>query len=264
MVRSALTLLFGILFYGTCFAQFSPPGLGNTNTAAWFALGMKQKLSSNKKIESATFIGIGTISNPNNYNLFQKPSIYVLNEEITHQFKPNWKYSIATSYRWQNKYNSSPPYALEEPNARQEIRFYSRFTYSKSFRKIKYSLGYRPEIRFFYNPDFTTPTEKLEFRSRLRGKIRLNLNAAKTKKISTSAEILLATSKTTQWNTFQYKESRFCLYYSVTIPKQKITFNMGYMNNVLGKKFNKDVHYLAFDVVFKNPFQKKSKLQTPI
>jgi hypothetical protein len=257
MLKASLTIFFGILFQTFCLAQFSPPGLGKTNAAAWFAVGIKEKLSSKKDIESETFIGIGTISNPDNNNLFQNPSIYVINEEIKHHFKPNWEYSIAASYRWQNKYKTTPSFELDAPNARQEIRFYSRFAYTNSFRKIKYSLSYRPEIRFFYNPDFKIPTENTEFRSRFRGKIDLNLNTAKTKKIITSAELLFATSKTTQWSPLKYKESRFCLYYSVAIPKQKLTFNIGYMNNVLGKKINKFVHYFAFDIVIKNPFEKR-------
>lgn len=256
MLKTFVTIFFGILFQTLCLAQFSPPGLGETNAAAWFAVGIKEKLSSKKNIESETFIGIGTITNPDNYNLFQNPSIYVLNEEIKHHFKPHWKYSIAASYRWQNKYKATPSFELDAPNTRQEIRFYGRFAYINTFHKIKYSLSYRPEIRFFYNPNFKSPMEIKEFRSRLRGKIDLNLNASKTKKIITSAELLFATSKTTQWSPLKYKESRFCLYYSVTIPKQKITFNVGYMNNVLGEKFNKCVHYLAIDVVFKNPFNK--------
>lgn len=257
MLRTSLSLFFGILFYSNCFAQISPPGLGKANTAAWFAVGIKQRLNRKETLESVSFAGLGSISNPNNSNPFQKQSIYVINEEITHNFKPHWKYSVAASYRWQNKYQSSPPYELDSPKARQEIRFYSRFTYLKTFKKIMYSLTYRPEIRFFYNPDFKLAEETTEFRSRLKGKIAFNINALKTQKISTSAEVLLATSKTEQWSAFKYKESRFSLYYSVTIPKQKITFNMGYMNNVLGKNFSKCVHYIAFDVVFKNPFQKK-------
>lgn len=256
MLKASLTILFGILFQTICIAQFSPPGLGKTNSAAWFAVGIKETLSSKKNIESVTFIGMGTISNPNNNNLFHNPSIYVINEEIKHHFKPNWQYSIAASYRWQNKYKATPSFELDYPNARQEIRFYSRLTYISSFHKANYSLSYRPEIRFFYDRNFKLPTETTEFRSRLRGKIDLNINAVKTKKIITSAELLFATSKTLQWSSLTYKESRFCLYYSVAFPTQKLAFNIGYMNNILGKNINKFVHYFAFDVAIKNPFEK--------
>lgn len=257
MLRTSLYLFLGILYYCNGLAQIAPPGLGETNTAGWFAFGLKQKLNKKETLQSTSFVGLGTISNPDNANLFQKPSIYVVNEEITHHFKPNWKYSVAASYRWQNKYKTAAPYELDNPKARQEIRFYGKFTYLKSFEKMAYSFTYRPELRFFYNPDFSLPEETTEFRSRLKAQIAFTVNSLKTHKIIAATEALFATNKTEQWDKLKYKESRLSLYYSIAIPKQKITLNMGYMNNILGKKFSKCVHYIAFDVVLKNPFSKK-------
>ena len=109
MLRVSLTIILGIIFNSNCLAQCSPPGLGKANTASWFAIGLKQNINKKETITSATHFGLGRISNPDNYNLFKKQSIYVINEEIANRFKQNWKLSVALSYRWQNKYKATPP-----------------------------------------------------------------------------------------------------------------------------------------------------------
>jgi len=250
------TFLLGMLLHSICHAQFSPPGLGKANTATWFAIGVEQHLNQKETISASTHFGLGRISNPDDYNLLEKHSIYVVNEEVTFRSKKHWSYSLALSYRLQNKYESAEPYGLDTPKARQEIRAYSRFSYLDSFNGMDYSFSYRPEIRFFYNPNFSPTAEHTQFRSRLSGKMAFNLNPLKTQKIIATAEALFSISKTDSWSTFEYDEARFCLYYSVVFPKQKITFNVGYMNNLLGKSSPTDVHYLAMDIVLKNPFEK--------
>jgi len=254
MLKTWIIFLLLITTSSTCLAQFTPPGLGETNTASWFAIGVKQNLNQAKTIKSATHFGIGRVSDPDDYNLVKKHSIYVVNEEVAHQFKENWKYSLAVSYRWQNKYQSTQPYSVDTPKARQELRFYSRFSYLDSYKNVDYSFSYRPELRYFYNPNFSPATKNTQFRSRFRGKASFNLNTLKTQKIITTAEFLFSTTKTNKWSSFDYQETRFCLYYSVLFPQQKITCNLGYMNDLIGKSSITDVHYLAFDVVLNNPF----------
>lgn len=250
-----MIFLLGVMYCSNGLAQFSPPGLGKTNTASWFAIGIKQKLNEKGSLSSATHFGLGRISDPDNYNLFQKQSIYVINEEITNHFKEHWAYSMALSYRWQNKYKSTDPYELDDPDGRQEIRAYGRLSYLETFKKMGFAIDFRPEYRLFYNPDFSSANENTQFRSRLRGKMTFNLNSLKTDKLVTTAEFLFSTTKTDSWSAFEYKETRLCLYYSHTVPKLKTTFNIGYMNNILGKSSVTDVHYLAFDVAIKNPFE---------
>lgn len=235
-------------------AQFTPPGLGKAKTASWFAIGVKQKLNEKGTISSATHLGLGRISDPDNYNLFQKQSIYVLNEEISHRFKEHWAYSIALSYRWQNRYKGTEPYELDDPNARQEIRAYGRLSYLVTFKKMDFAIDFRPEYRRFYDPDFSSATENTQFRSRFRGKMTIGLNSTRTDKLITTTEFLFSTTKTGSWSAFKYKETRLCLYYSHTIPKLKTMFNLGYMNNILGTSSITGVHYLAFDIAIKNIF----------
>ena len=254
MSRFLLSLFATIAIYSNSLAQITPPGLGKVHTASWFALGLKQKLNQEETTTSTTFIGVGRISDPDDYNLVKKPSIYVLNEEIAHRFKKNWEYSFALSYRWQNQYKETEPYHLDTPEVRKEIRYYNRFSYLKKFEKIDFSLTIRPELRFFFDPNFDSAEEKFQFRSRLSGKMAFSINQLKTQKIITTVEFLGAISKTQDWSEFEYKETRLCLYYSLAIPKQKITFNLGYMNNIIGKSKSKDAHYLAFDVIINNFF----------
>lgn len=235
-------------------AQFSPPALGKTNIASWFAIGVKQDINKQGNISSTTHFGFGRISNPDDYSLFKKPSIYVINQEVTHRFKKHWKYSVALSYRWQNKYKAIQPYELDTPKARQEIRVYSRVSYLNSLKKATYSLDYRPEVRFFYNPNFSSAEQQTQFRSRFRGKVSFNLNSSNTHKIIASTELLFSSTLTNSWNNIEYKETRFCLYYSYLLHEQRITFNIGYMNNLLDKSPITDVNYLAFDILVNNPF----------
>ncbi|MEO9953670.1 DUF2490 domain-containing protein [Nonlabens sp.] len=253
-LRFLLICLLITTVYSKCLAQFTPPGLGQTKLASWYAVGLKQNLNKEKNLNSTTYLGLGLISNPDSYNLFEKKSIYVINEEVSHRFKNHWQYSIALSYRWQQKYNATEPYEKATPEARQEIRYYNRFSYLNSFKKINYSFSYRPELRLFYNPNFSTAEESVQFRSRLRGKMSFHTNSLHTSKLSTTVELLFSTSKTNSWSTFQYKEARFSLYYSTDLPNQHTTLSIGYMNNILGTTNITYAHYLAFDVLINNPF----------
>ncbi|WP_458627073.1 hypothetical protein [Winogradskyella sp. PC D3.3] len=70
-----------------CFAQCSPPGLGKANTASWFAIGIKQNRNKKETINSTTPFGLRRTSTPDNYNLLDKQSIYVINEEVSHRSK---------------------------------------------------------------------------------------------------------------------------------------------------------------------------------
>lgn len=254
MLRFSLIVLLEVTLNTICLAQFSPPGLGKVNTAEWLAIGIKQALNKKETITSTTFLGTGRTSNPDNYNPFERSAIYVVNEEISHRFKKHWQYSFATSYRWQNNYKPTKPYEADTPKARQETRFYSRLSYLTSFERVGFSITYRPEIRLFYNPNFKLSPEATVFRSRLCAKVSFDINASKTNKLIASAEFLASTTTYRGWNQWKFKESRFCLYYSTTLHNNKIVFNLGYMYNLLLPSFIKDVHYLAFDICFKNPF----------
>lgn len=241
-------------------AQFTPPGMGSVHTADWLAIGMKQSLNEQKSISSASFFGVGRTSNPNNYNPFQRNVIYVINEEISHRFQQHWQYSGALSYRWQHEYQSAAPYETATPKARQEIRVYGRYSYLTGSGKLNFAVTYRPELRLFYNPNFGPAETSMQFRSRFSGKMTWNLNASKSQKLILNTELLFSTSKEEQhWSQWGYNETRISLYYSITLPNNRVILDIGYMNDLLEMPVTRDVHYLAFDLTFKNPFSHAKK-----
>jgi len=245
------------MFNSKCPAQISPPGLGETNSASWLAIGLEQDLGKENSITSTTYFGLGRMSTPENHNLFNKQAIYVLNEELAFRFKKKWKYAFAFSYRWQNNYQSTPPYARDNPNGRQEIRLSSRLTYlNHKHTYIDYSFSFRPELRFFYNPDFMPAPKDMQIRSRFRGKLAFNLNSLETHRLITTAELFFSTTRNTHWSRIDYQEARLCFYYAVTLPKQKLELHLGYMNNLRGKSIINGVNHLVINIILKNPFEK--------
>lgn len=116
---------------GKCFSQISPPGEGKAHTANWFAFGNRQELSTThgRGWQSMSYIGIGRKSNPDNYDLFYKSAILVVNQEFYHQFHSVWQTSFALSYRRQDEYLDNKPYEHDNPKLKQEFRLYGRFSY---------------------------------------------------------------------------------------------------------------------------------------
>lgn len=239
-----------------CNAQLSPPGLGTTQTAFWGALGVKQKLDI--KNTSMTYLGIGRISDPEgDSDPFKKQSIIVLNEEIYHKLNTHWQYSYALSYRRQNQYESNAPYELESPSIKQEFRGYGRISYTTGIGVVKWKSTYRQEIREFYTPDFEIPEDDFQLRSRFKTQATLPLDNDSENSLLGSAEALFSISNDNArgWGDYEYKESRFCLYYSYAPHSIPVTFDVGYMNDLIGHGHHiKDASYLAFDVVLENIF----------
>lgn len=244
-------------------SQITPPGLGKANTANWLAFGMRQKLDTADKWQSVSYIGIGRKSNPDNFDPLFKPAIIVFNQEFYHQFHKNWQYSFALSYRRQDEYADVFPFEHEQYRIKQELRVYGRIAYCWfQSERMKLVTTFRQDIRTFYQPDFTFDNENLQFRSRLRLQLTVNLTKAKNQRLVLSSEQLFSTSNDLdrgKFSAFGYRESRFSLYYSLSPATIPLTFNIGYMNNLVTDERTYDVHYLGFDIVLNNPFPGKSK-----
>ncbi|MXN92072.1 DUF2490 domain-containing protein [Flavobacterium sp. Sd200] len=248
-----LTLLFSN-FYAS--AQISPPGLGSTKNAFWSAVGVRQKLDT--KNTSLTYIGLGRISDPEgDANPFKKQSIVVLNEEIYHKINPHWQYSYALSYRRQNQYENENPYDLETPSIHQEFRGYGRINYTTAIGEVKLKTTYRQEIRKFFTPDFGEVEDDLQLRSRFKTQATVALDSDHENSLLGSAEALFSDSNddTNGWSGFEYKESRFCLYYSYAPHNIPVVFDVGYMNDLVGHGHHlQDSNYLAVDIIVENIF----------
>jgi len=248
------SLLLSILFSATAFAQLSPPGMGNTKTAFWSAIGVSQKL--NENTTSKTYFGSGYISGNKNDNPFNNPSIFVLNEELYHKLNDNWKYSYALSYRRQQEYDEN----FEIPASagiKQEFRLYGRLAYTTYLGRTKWTTTFRQEIRKFYDDNFARVPEDLQLRSRLKTQLSVPLGITAESSIMGSAEALfsIANDSNEGWGSPDYKESRFCLYYCYSPDNLPVTFDIGYMNDLIGYGGHiTDASYLAVDVIIKNPF----------
>ena len=261
LYRSILCILFFTLYISTSiFSQISPPGLGKTKAASWLALGLRQVIDSSKRIQSVSYLGIGRKSGHYDYNLYLKPAIFVINQEFYHQFHPHWQYSLALSYRRQNEYQDIAPYGLDSPPIKQEFRVYGRYSHILKIKCSKIVTTFRQEFRKFYTLDFKNSDDIFQLRSRIRIHVGLDLDKTKMHKLTGSYEALFSSSRENvkqKLSPWAYKESRFCFYYSFSPHKIPVIFNIGYMNNLLGTTVVSDVHYVAFDIILKNPFVRR-------
>ncbi|MDB5257998.1 MAG: hypothetical protein JWM14_2693 [Chitinophagaceae bacterium] len=254
-MHKILGLVLCILLFSTVSAQISPPGLGDANTASWLAIGLRQRLDSANHKQYVAYAGMGRISNPDDYNPIEKTSIFVLNQEFYNQFHKHWQYSVALSYRRQNEYESTTPYEKEKVPLKQEFRIYSRYSFIWKTSRLKWVTTYRQEFRKFYTNDFKDWEETYQLRSRTRTQLTVTLDKYKVHNIVASAEALFSLSKEeSQWGSFAYRESRFCLYYSYAPVTSPLVFSLGYMNNLIGSSSLIDAHYIALDIIWTDPF----------
>lgn len=254
-------MLFGwvvlLAFPGRAIGQSSPPGLGEGNTASWFAVGLKQQLDPLRKMNWVGYVGMGRKSGPDGNLPYRHPAILVVNQEFSHLLHRHWQYSLGLSYREQHEYARRPPYEHAEPGKKEEIRIYGRLTYLLSRSKWKFSATLRQEGRKFYTPDLVPWEEDLQLRTRTRIQATRYVDQRKRTKLIASAEQLFATSRELalrDWSPLAYTESRFSLFLAYHPEELPFEFSVGYMNNLLGRSAPSSIHYIALSVVWQNPF----------
>lgn len=259
MKSSILFIIIGLLTVITATAQISPPGLGETNTASWFAFGVRQSLDSASKIQSFSYVGLGRISGPQSNNPLKYQDIFVLNQEFYHKFHKHWHYSLALSYRNQDEYGDEKSFNTISPTHKQEIRAYGRFMYELKVRNVKFVATFRQEFRSFFDPDFQQEADRYQLRSRFRLQAAVTLDENKIHRLTASAEALFSSTQSTipstHWSTFAYKEARFCFYYSIDPKNSSFIYSIGYMSDLIGQTHIKAVSYVALDVIWENPFK---------
>jgi len=234
------------------YAQLSPPGLGDTKAAFWSALGVKQRLDAKDAL--LVYAGVGRVSGPQGSNLFNDPSIAVVNAELYHTLSPSLKYSYALSYRRQDHYDYSLTDYADAPTVTQEFRAYGRVSYSLKASFAKYSLTLRQEVREFFDTGFTPDSNELQLRTRLKAGMAIPLDNHGNS-LTGTAETLFSVTNKNGWDTFGYKESRFCLYYTYAPASAPVVFDVGYMNDLVGQGHgHTDAGYLAIDVVLVDVF----------
>jgi hypothetical protein len=252
------TLLLFLLFGLHSYAQLTPPGLGsNSKMNLWFAIGLDQKLDSAGRFSSMTYFGIAAQSTVENTNVFEHLGIFVINEEVKFRFKPTWSVSLAASYRHQNEFEKTFPYLAAEDQFKQEFRVYSRITKSWKKKGVP-SIAIRQEYRKFYDPEFRDWKVSAAFRSRLKFQSEFNLVPSKRLTAIVGCEFLFSTEfqeKNQEWKHFEYGETRLSAIISYYSKNHKISYNIGYMNDLLHVPAGeRSVHYISTSIIFKNLF----------
>ncbi len=254
-------LLFTFLLFLPLFSsgQIIPAGLGEHHMASWLAFGIKQKLDTLQDLgwQSTTYIATGRMSRPDNRSPLSREGLWVINQEFYNQFRPDWEYSFAFSYRRQNLYQKEAPYNKKDPGMKQEFRIYGRFSYFFQTPFMTITPTLRQEFQKYYDPDFNNYPESLQIRSRLRLKFSIPLVPDESHRLLLYSEQLFSTSylsQTKNWTDFKYTDSRFSIYYSYAPQNIPFTFNLGYMNDLIGKSSPSSTSYLAFDLIWENPF----------
>lgn len=257
--RLACILLLSTPF--VAIGQVIPPGLGKNPLASWMAGSISQKIDSTRNWNSSTYLGIGTISHPDNYHLFQKFGVLIVNQAFEHTFYQNWNVSTEFLYARQNQYEKTFPYHAADDPIRNEFRLYGRISYAWKINDfVEITPTYRHEFQKYFTHDFKNPNETFRIRSRFRLKVKFTLTKDRQHALSLFSEQLFSTSYLLQqssFSPFQYKDSRFSIYYSFSPRTAPIVLNIGYMNNLIGIQSPFPAHLIAVDIVWKNPFTRK-------
>lgn len=254
-MKYILSILF--LFSISLKAQITPPGLGDTNAASWYAMGLRQKLNDDANFESMTYIGVGLKSGEDNYDINSKLAIVVINQEFYHHIKNNWKVSYAVSYRNQKDYFKDENTNVNQTKVQQELRLYSRLSYSTSIGKVKLTQTARQELRKFVDNNWKNIDKSIQLRSRLKTQVALTVDRSKQHTLTAGAESLFSMSRTDEtkkWDKLKYKEARFTLFYTYRPKDTPVAISVGYMNNLIKNKSTHSVHYASFDLVWEDPF----------
>lgn len=254
-LRIGLGLL-GLLWPARAAAQLSPPGLGPAETATWTAIGVRQDLDALRRRELMTYLGTGTIRQHDDVNPLGRPSIWVLNQELYDHFRTDLFYSIALSYRRQKQYEPVAPHAAADAPLKQELRLYGRFGRTFGLGRLKLTSAFRPELRGFFGAGLGGHEEPLELRFRLKTQVAWTVDLSGVHRVLASGEVLAAVARDREgaWSSLAYRESRLCLYYSISPKRAPLVVDVGYMNDVLGTGAALvDVHYLAVDIVWHSP-----------
>jgi len=189
----------------------------------------------------------------------------VFNQETYYSFNPHWQLAFCNSIRIQDIYAEEKPYELEHPGIRNELRYYLRLFYRHSYKRLNFSYNFRPEYRTFYTSDWDKWSTPVELRFRLKAQVGIPINESKSNQIILANELLTVMdhygpSKNNQWSSYHFTEDRLTNYFRHSFSKPAIVVDLGVMHQFYKQNPTTHLHYtayLAFDVLFQNPFGKK-------
>lgn len=214
-----------------------------------------------------TYLGLGTKSHPDRKDPFEREGIFIANQEFYHQLNRFGQYSFAISYRRQPEFSNQAPFALEDPPLHHEFRTYFRLIRFFYVSRNRIGLTIRQDVRRFYGPGLSPFPEDWQLRTRFRVQSTFQLDGKNRRRLILGAEALFPTShdrESREWSRWQYRESRFSAFFSLSPPNSPLILNLGYMLNLVGRESPFGVHFLAFDVILENPFQLRKRPKNAI
>ncbi|MCO6499866.1 MAG: DUF2490 domain-containing protein [Vicingus serpentipes] len=254
-------LLWFILTGVSVNAQITPAGFDHTRLVGWEAVGIHQALTSSGDKTIFAYIGIGTESRPDDFNLLERPGIFVSDQKFQHRFHPHFKYNIGLSYRSQHHYAGQLPYEHESPGKVNEIRTYSTLAWITSLKKLKWEISFKEEWRNFFTTENEEPQYPIKLRSRLKSKWKWSLDQQKKHSLIFQTEVLFSLGKgnsmDTTWSKFHYTDCRLSAFYTYTFDKHPLVLEIGYMNELRGVEMNEDISVIAVNLIWINPFKNK-------
>lgn len=250
-------LLFYILIMAVTvesFGQISPPGLDDTNVAFWSAIAINKKIS--KRWSVSAYGGMSGKSDPDNFSLFKKRAAFVINQEIAFEIDKRWGISFGASYRGQNQYKKESPFHSDEPDLKNENRYYFRFNFRRKFDAIGFTVSLRPELRLYYFDGHTWNPIDEELRIRLKTQASIPLDQSRTNEIIVANEIMTTTDHeknetSDHWTHYSYTEDRVSTFLRHRF-NHVLVGDIGMMHQI--KANGNYIAHLSFDVIFRDPF----------
>src|SRR5690349_10024101 len=80
-------------------AQITPPGMGEAESAAWSAVGLKQSLDEEHRRAYLGYVGVGATHAGHEQHPYAHPSILVVTHELSDHVRPHSLASLGLSYR---------------------------------------------------------------------------------------------------------------------------------------------------------------------
>lgn len=234
-------------------AQISPPGLDDTRAVAWGAVGFTQQLS--LRWQTSFYLGAARESNPDNFSLLSKPAIAVIDVNQQYRFNEHWQLAVCLSYRHQTRYEDDPPYALNDPAIRDEIRYYMRLYYRHKINRVAFTYSFRPEYRTYFNHFHHWDPVPYEFRFRMKAQAAIPLNTSLSNQLIIGNEILTVAQP--HFSRYRYTEDRLTTYFRHSFNKPRVIADVGFMYQFLSSEGL--ITHFAFDVIFVDPFSKHDR-----
>jgi hypothetical protein len=231
-------------------AQISPPGLDDTRTVAWGAIGFSQRIGT--KWQTSFYVGASRESNPDNYSLLAKPAISVIDINQQYRFNEHWQLAGCVSYRRQERYSDDPPYELNNPGMRDEIRYYMRLYYRHKINRVLFTYSFRPEYRTYFNHFHHWDPIPYDYRFRLKAQAALPLNESSSSQFVVGNEILSVARP--HFTNYRYTEDRLTTYFRHTFDRPRLITDVGFMYQFLAGEGL--ITHFAFDLIFVDPFGK--------